>query len=321
MSPRPGERAGLAALVAFLALDVVLVGLALRSTDPDVPGAGARRGSATSGTSGTSAPTTGRATTATPPAGTTTSSAQAPTLEPVPLAAGVFAVDGDRAWRYTVGSCESGGSTLSLTDDGGRSWQPRAAPFDTTTRVRVRPNGTAFAVGADSECEPLIRQTDAAVSEWGPANPVSDAWFRDPRDAGTLGVPVGGTAEPCGSEDVVDLAVVDSGATALCADGRTFRSETGSRWSDGDTVEGAVALAVTDKGRALAVVPGLGECRGLAVVDAKSPGSALGCAESALKGVKPGTVAISVREGDVWLVAGPEVFRSSGRLGTWTAIG
>jgi hypothetical protein len=314
---RVGSRLGLVALSAFLAADVALVGLALRST------AGASDAGGRSTSAGGSAAPAGAAT----PSGTNTPSATespapdgaGPGLDVVPVTVGIVAVDAENAWRFETGSCSKGGSTLAITEDGGSTWQPRAAPFDATMRVRVRDNGAAFAIGSDKDCSPRFRQTEKGVPAWGAESRVPDAWFRDPKSSAAVGTAEGRKAEPCGEATVVDLSITDTAATALCSDGRVLSSDTGASWAPGATAPGSVAVAATDQ-RTLLVRP-MDGCDGLGVVDAQAGDTALGCAEVDLAGVEPGRVALSVRGDQAWLLAGDTVLRSSGDLSEWATVG
>jgi hypothetical protein len=299
------SRLGLAALAAFLVADAALVGMALRSTAGGAEGAGPARA--------TSPPASASAS-ATPSGGETTAD-DAPELAASPLTVGVVAVDGDHAWRFDVGSCRKGGSTLALTDDGGSTWQPRVAPFDTTMRLRVRDDGSAFAIGSDEECAARFRQAPKDVPEWGSEGDVPDAWYRDPKTSTVVGTAEGETAKPCDAAPVVDLSVIDEGAAVLCGDGRVLSSKTGATWEEGPQVPRALAVATTPQRTLLART--LDGCAGVAVVDAADPDTALGCAEVDLTEVKPGTIALSVRGTHAWLLAGPSVLRSSGDLSEW----
>jgi hypothetical protein len=305
---RLSERAGLIGLAAFVAVDVLLVGIAVNSTRTPVADGGEQIGTSSVGASSR-------------PSSTTTASADArqPDVKVVPLTVGIVGVDEDTAFRFTVGSCRAGGAKIELTSNAGRSWGPRSAKFDTLVRIRVRDDGSAFSVGAsaDNDCTPSIRQASKYDADWGDAAAVDNAWYRDPRDERSVGLPTGGTGKPCGAKAVVDLAVVDSGAAALCEDGTVLVSKTGASWDESATVPGALALALDDKNRSLAVVPSAGGCRGLAVVDAGKPDAALGCVETDLAKVKSGTVALSVTGSAGWLRVGGAVFRAGADLRTW----
>ncbi|MFC8502169.1 hypothetical protein ACFUC1_07410 [Pedococcus sp. NPDC057267] len=312
------ERAGLVALAAFLVVDVALVGLAVSSTRQPVA-----RGGQTVGTPSGALSTAPAPGPSTSPAGsaapTGANGGAAAAVDVVPVAVGVVGVDAKRALRFTQGSCDKGGATLELTTDGGRTWGPRSAPFDVLVRVRVRADGSAFAVGADKGgCAPAIKQTRAVDAQFGGVGSVSDAWYRDPRATDTVGLPSGKRGKPCGSADVIDLAVVDSGAQVLCGDGTLLSSRTGSSWRTVTTARGALAVAIDGSGRSYLVVPSVDGCKGLAVVDSGSPTKAAGCVVTDLGKVDPGSIALSVTPDRAWLRVGDEVHTSAADLTGWT---
>lgn len=319
---------GLVALGAFLVVDVGLVGLALRSTaaTPSGQAGSAARPAAESGVAAGGAGTSPRAgaTTDSAPVATRAAGASSPStpaedavLEPTPVTIGLVALDDTTAWRFTRGSCDTGGSTLAVSEDGAQTWQPRVAPFDTTLRVRVRDNGSAaFAIGGDGDCRPRFRNTRDAAQTWDRPTSVPGAWYRDGKDPAVVGTEAGTRAKPCGDGGVVDLAVDDRSAIALCGDGRLRSSSTGKQWSDEGTVEGALAVAVT-KERTLALAT-RADCAGLAVVDATDPRNALGCAPVDLSQVRAGQVALAAAKDAVWVGAGDTTLRATGDLVEWS---
>ncbi len=321
MAKRLSGPLGLVALGAFLVVDVALVGLALRSTAAEPAGAGvagtparpAAESGVAAGGAGTPSPTSGT----TDSAPTTEAPAEDALLEPTPVTLGLVAVDDTTAWRFTTGSCGDGGSTLAVSEDGAQTWQPRVAPFDMTLRVRVRDTGSAaFAIGADSDCRPRFRQTRDAAQTWDRPAPVPGAWYRDVQDPAVVGTEAGARAKPCDAAGVVDLAVDDDSAVALCGDGRLRSSATGKQWSDEGSVDGALAVALAD-GRTLALLAAP-DCAGLAVVDAADPDTTLGCAPLDLSGVEAGQVALAAAGDAVWVAAGDTTLRSSGDLAEWS---
>lgn len=318
------ERAGLIGLAAFLVLDAVLVGLAINSTRGPVAAGGTTVGTAgvalPSGAGGTGG-TGGPSSTPTTTAPTTTVNAASPAaVKAVPLTVGVTAVDGRTAFRFATGTCRSGGSSLELTRNGGATWGPRSVPFDALMRVRVRSDGSAFVVGVDSKtnCKPTMRRSATYDGEWGSRSGVGGAWYRDLGDPTRIGLPNGSTGKPCRSGTVVDLAVTDSGATALCSDGSVMASKTGSTWDVTASVPGALAVAVGPQNRAYLAVPGVGGCAGVAVVASAAPTTVLGCAKTSIADIVPGTVALSVAADGGWLVVGDGAFHSNAALGGWT---
>jgi hypothetical protein len=299
------DRAGVLSLAAFLVVDVLLVGLAISSTRSPVARAGA--------------PVDSGAVVASSGSSTTKASTASPDVEVSPLAVGIVAVDGDTALRFHTGTCKSGGATLELSTNGGKTWAPRAAPYDTVMRVRVRSDGSAFVVGADqgTGCTPRIRQAGALDGDFGDGVAVGDAWYRDARAETSVGLPTGETGKPCGSDAVIDLAVVDTRAAVLCSGGQVRASGNGKKWNTVGSVKGALAVALGAKDVAYAVAPGADSCAGLAVVEVAKPSVTLGCAEVDLAEVDPGSVALAITSTSGWLVVGGDVYRADGKLEIW----
>jgi hypothetical protein len=94
-------------------------------------------------------------------------------------------------------------------------------------------------------------------------------------------------------------------------------SRTGKSWERTATVKGALAAALDSEAETFVVVPGVGECEGLAVVEASAPTKVVGCAGLDLATVDPGTVALSVSAGPGWLVVGDQTFRADASLKGW----
>ncbi len=197
---RLGGRAGLIGLMAFLAVDVLLVAFALNSTSDPVAGGGETIGPADLPTSSVTTSTTPSSTPSQTPSGTTTTTAAPATVKVAPLTVGVVAIDGRTAFRFTTGSCSGGGGAIELTRNSGSTWGPRSAPFDTVMRIRVRSDGSTFAVGANgsSGCAPAMREASSYDSDWRSQTSASGAWYRDPRDSKRIGLKSGGTGRPCG---------------------------------------------------------------------------------------------------------------------------
>jgi hypothetical protein len=182
--------------------------------------------------------------------------------------------------------------------------------------VRVRADGSAFAIGGDADCGARFRQSRDAAQTWDRPTGVPGAWYRDLEDPTVVGTEAGTRAEPCDTTAVVDLAVGETSALALCGDGRLRSSGTGKQWSDEGTAEGALAVALAgDRTLALLVRQG---CDGLAVVEVADSQSDLGCAPLDLAGVEAGQVAIAGTSDTVWVSAGGATLRSSGDLAEWT---
>ena len=159
---------GLVALAAFVVADVVLVALALGSTAATPGSAGSARATLPGHDDLTRAAAGGDP--AASQGAVTDSDADADAVVAwcrAPLEVGVVAVDADTAWRFVVGACAKGGSTVTVTRDGGNTWEPMVAPFDATVRIRVRDTGGAFAIGSDDSCTPRFRQAAKDATTWG----------------------------------------------------------------------------------------------------------------------------------------------------------
>jgi len=303
-------------LVGLLALDVVLVAMALRSNQASgidtSPSSTATASIHSSGVPESPSPTT-----STP---SVTSSATA-TAATAPLQTMLVAIDDKRAWRVHAGSCSAGGATLATTNDGGRTWTDTKAPLRTIVRVRPTDSQAAFVVGADVRCLAELKSTTDGGGAWGSTSTVGDAWFRDPKNPKVVGAPGASTSQPCGGLAVLDLAVVSqSTARVLCADGLVrSTTNTGSSWTDSGEVTGAVALAVLSADPAKTYVTRLDvpDCAGIQV-QRVDQSVATSCIQTVVPH-DPGQIALSLVNGGGWLAVGDMTMRSTDGLVTWTA--
>ncbi|MBE3074653.1 MAG: hypothetical protein IMZ75_06860, partial [Actinobacteria bacterium] len=196
-------------LVGLVALNVVLVGLALRSNHTsgiDTSPVSSAIPSTRVVVSPSPTPSETSSTTATPTATATAARAQA-----APLQTMLVALDNQRAWRVRAGSCSAGGATLATTTDGGKTWSDANAPLRRIVRVRPTDSQNAFVIGADSNCVAELQSTADGGGTWGSLSDVGSAWFRDPNNPKVLGAPGPPTSRPCGTCAVVDLAVISTG--------------------------------------------------------------------------------------------------------------
>jgi hypothetical protein len=303
-------------LVGLLALDVVLVAMALRSNQTSgidtSPSSTATASIHSSGVPESPSPTT-----STP---SVTSSATA-TAATAPLQTMLVAIDDQRAWRVHAGSCSAGGATLATTNDGGRTWADAKAPLRTIVRVRPADSQAAFVVGADVRCLAELRSTTDGGGAWGPTSTVGGAWFRDPKNDKVVLAPGASTSQPCADLAVLDLAVVSpSTARVLCADGLVrSTTNTGSSWTDSGEVTGAVALAVLSAEPAQTYVARLDvpQCAGIQV-QRVDQSVATSCIQTAVP-ADPGQIALSLVKGGGWLAVGDTTMRSTDGLVTWAA--
>jgi hypothetical protein len=304
------SRVAVMGLVGLLALDVVLVAIALRSTHTSgIDTSPLSSASASPGaTSASVRPSTTSATPVTPAS--------------APLQTMLVALDNQRAWRVGAGSCSAGGASLATTADGGRTWAQAQAQTNLSRIVRVRPTDSqvAFVVGANASCAAELEKTRDGGGTWVSANAVGTLWFRDPTDPSAVRAPGSSTSQPCGKGAVLDLAVLTStnSARVLCADGlvRTA-TQPGSSWTNVGTVTGAVALAVPAANPAQTYaarvnVPG---CSGVSILQV-GQSVATSCIRTAIP-KDPGQIALSLVNGGGWLTVGNTTMRSSDGLLTW----
>ena len=304
-------------LVVLVALNVVLVAMALRSNHTSGIDTSPVR-TAVASTDSTGAPV-GPSSTPLTPSVTSSATANA-TAKTAPLQIMLVAIDDRRAWRVSAGSCAAGGATLATTTDGGQTWADAKAPLRTIVRVRPTDNRAAFVVGAGSSCVAELQSTADSGGTWGSLSDVGSAWFRDPKNPKVVGAPGSSSSRPCGEQAVLDLAVVStSAARVLCADGMVrSTANRGSSWTDSGKVTGAVALAVPSANPAQTYVARLDApgCAGVQV-QRVDQSAATSCAETAVP-KDPGQIALSLVNGGGWLAVGDKTMRSADALATWT---
>jgi len=312
------SRVATAGLVGLVALDVVLVGMALRSTQSSgIDASPVSRATATTDVSVRPSPTS-----STPSVTPSTTATKAATTAPAaPLQTMLVALDNQRAWRVGVGSCAAGGATLATTTDGGRTWADAKAPLRTIVRMRPTDSRAAFVVGADSSCAAELQSTSDGGGTWGSTSDVGSAWFRDPKNPGVLGAPGSSTSRPCDERSVLDLTVLSTGsARVLCVDGLVrSTTDTGSSWTDSGRVTGAVALAVPPSNLAQTYVARLDapDCEGVQIVRVDQ-NVAISCIKTAVP-KDPGQIALSLVSGGGWLAVSDTTMRSTDELVTWSA--
>jgi len=304
-------------LVVLVALNVVLVGIALRSNHTSGIDTSPVN-TATASTDSTGAPLSPTSTPSTPSVTSSTTANAAATTTPLQIM--LVAIDDQRAWRVRAGSCSAGGATLASTTDGGRTWGDAKAPLRTIVRVRPTDSQAAFVIGAGSNCAAELKSTTDGGATWGSTSAVGSAWFRDPKNPKLVGAPGPSTSQPCGKRAVLDLAVLSAGtARVLCADGLVrSTTDTGSSWTDSGKITGAVALAVLSANPAQTYVARLDApgCAGVQVLRVDRS-VATSCIQTAVP-KDPGQVALSLVNGGGWLAIGDKTMRSTDGLVTWS---
>jgi hypothetical protein len=304
-------------LVAFLAVDVGLVALALR------PG---KVPSEPPSTTPVSTPTTVTGTSGTPtgPATSTATGSQTSAIADaaaVPVGLLVSAVDGQTAWRVKSGSCEAGGSTVELTTDSGKTWTKLTSPAKAVARVQPLDANRAFLIGAGSSCNLKQYNTSNAGATWQAPADLSNGWSRRLDAATEVLTPKDEHAKPCGAEDVVDLARTSvTQAEVLCAAGDVkVTNDGGSSWSDSGAAPGAVALSNYLAGDVLTTyaVRVASGCSGLQVVKVVKGHSEN--VVTCLKEISPakGQVGLWVSADAGWIVNGDETWTADGALKDW----
>ena len=253
-----------------------------------------------------------------------------PTEEPddviaVPAAQILAAIDGDSAYKATVGSCADGGSLIETTSDGGATW----GSFDVSGRLGVggiqaiaaSGNGYGFFLGLDQEdCSTAVAgHTYSSGAEWAAATTVPDTlWRIDIEDSEVLRGPGGSEVEaPCELVQVVPGG--ESLVAGVCADGSVVRSmDAGASWDQSDPVRGIDALAFAGEDLLAASIDGEDCDDGVAVAsfDSSLQPSNLSCApaEDPAAGY---TALSSTSDGTLWLITGDAVLRSADGGGSW----
>jgi hypothetical protein len=311
-------------LVGFLAVDVALVALALRPSHP----AGADAVATVPVTSATSVTTPGATpSTKTPDATATsgsTTTAAAPTgPKPAPVAQLIGGLDATTAWRATTGSCDQGGSALTVTADGGKTWDKTKAPARSVIRVQPLSADRVFAIGAGSNCTLRQYASNDLGATWQAGTAVSGGWARQLDKATDVLTPQDDRAQPCGaSTDVIDLSRTSADqAQALCADGAVMVTDDGGQtWADDGTVKGGLALGNRlESNRLTTYVARVGgDCPGIdlvRVVKGKSLDS-VACVGTKVPS-QAGEVGLSLVSAAGWIVAGDTVYTGNADLTKW----
>lgn len=303
----------IAAMVAFLLVDVVLVASALAGpkpadkagmilTPPNSPG-----------------PHATDAAGATPAGSPKPSSIVA--VAPNRILA---ALDGSIAWRATTGSCPDASARPELTTDGGGSWKTTdATAFTQVTalqRILVTGEGEAAMVGLSAEgCEPQFIETFVAGDNYvSYPEELGSTWFTIPADLSSVHSPAGDSATPC--DTVISLAPRGADAAGLlCADGDVYETTDGAAsWAQATQIPGAVSLTAFD-GAYIAAVVGTPTCPGVQIVNISGqPDATNGCfAVNKSARALAGNVALSAAADTIWLWAADLLVRSIDDGLTW----
>ena len=302
------------AVAAFFAVDILLIVLALGSTQVGAESEAPQAIPTFDAVASTSAPTV-----------TPSSTPVAEAILPLPPTRLLGAVDEKTAWRAVTGDCPATPASPELTTDGGATWKKTDAtgPAKVTALQRLLVTSESvveMVVLAKSDCAPQLVKTFVGGDTF-KAYPdeLDGAWFVDPADRATIHSPSGSAMAPC--DAVVSLAVInDKAAAALCADGRLFATEDAAvTWSSPASIPGAVALTATDTGY-LAAAVGRAECAGLQLLTLTPTLEAteFGCYKTdAQPASLAGNVAVSTAADTLWLWAVGAFVRSADGGANW----
>ena len=304
------------AVGAFVAVDILLVALALGSHQVGAEAGAPRIIPNVAAPAGTSTPAV------------SPSSAPAPAAEavlPLPPTRLLGAVDENTAWRAVTGACPATPASPELTTDGGATWKTTDAsgPAEVTAlqRLMVTSERVVEMVGlTEADCAPEFVKTFVGGDNYSSyPSKIDGSWYVDPADRATVHGPAGDTTAPC--DAVVTLAVRDDeSAAALCADGQLFATtDAAATWSEPNSAPGVVSVTAAEGGY-LAAAVGTVDCAGvqiMTVTSALAPGP-VGCYLSIVSpATLSGNVAVSVTAGSMWLWAGDSLARSLDGGATW----
>lgn len=270
--PRPPRALGrgrawiLVALVAFVLVDIVLVGLALaahRSTGPRKHGPIPTFSSAPD----TPAPTR--------PTAPSTASSSALAGQVTPLAPRfLLATTATDGWRASSGSCTGTSAVLQHTTDAGATWTAVKTGASDIREVlalggnsaRVWIAGTVKTPGAGAAgCTPHFYASYTEGRFWSEYPEELPAAAYIDTGKGTLHVPSGSENPPCEHPQ----HVVGRPSTAVLCPGALFEQHAADAWVKA-SVPGVVAMTASDSGYIVAV-SGAADCDGLAIESLPTP--------------------------------------------------
>ena len=300
---------GVTAVVAFIAIDLILVSAAVTRTGGGTGGAAPTPGATESAASAPAAEAP------TPAPSATASAAPVATVAAPTVFLG--AGNADVAWRTTGGSCTGEAARIQTTIDRGRTWDTRSTDTFDARRVLAlsvdSPDVGSIVADTTAACTRTALQSFTGGEFWRDSPALADTTaYVDPDDRGTVHLQQGRRDAPC--DDAVQ--VVDSGqaAAVLCGSG-ALHVRSGSGDFRRVDAPGVLALAVGADG---ILTAGTSEsCRGTSigrVVPASGAVSVVGCASAV---PTSGAVALSAAGRDVWLLTGDAVSVSTDGGTTW----
>ena len=157
-------------------------------------------------------------------------------------------------WRATVGGCRDKAS-VEVTTDGGATWRSTDPGIRGIVRLKSYGNGSVFAIGADSNCQPAYAWIRSPDGSWQTDSAMADrTWFRSVDQPNQVHAPGGRLFTPCGS-GLADLAGLGGfHAAVLCTDGRIRTLPGGNSWKTVMTDSSARALNADDSRFVVAMI-------------------------------------------------------------------
>jgi len=298
-------------IVLFLAVDILLVVLALRSTSPR-----------DSGSASLSEPLPA----ASSPSATPTSTPSAtPAISPAAPTRILTALDASVAWRATTGACPSAVASPELTTDGGGTWS--STDLTTTTgvvalqRIVVTDPDTATFLGAADDCTADAARTFVAGADFAAApDQLDGTWYLAPVGGATVHAPGGDVAAPCASTIAI-APLDDSRAGVLCGDGGVhLTADAGASWTAVESPDGTIALTETSEGVLVASI-GTAQCAGvqLTTISLTDDSAPLACVESSESASDlVGSTAIDWTDDSIWIWVDDRLLISTDQGATWT---
>lgn len=319
-SPRiPGAREPrkrwlpLTGIALLVAMDILLVVLALQSASPRT------NGSPAANTPAPSALEPAATTPASPSGGGET------TVTPTTPTRILGALDENVAWRATTGACQDAVATPELSVDGGATWTAAdltgATGITALQRIFVTGSDTAAFLGAGSDCTPEVMRTFVAGADFEEdPGQLDGSWYLAPVGSATVHAPGGDVSAPCESAIVV-APLDETRATVLCDDGSLhLTTDTGVSWTALAPLPGAITVTETADGFLVASI-GSESCAGvqLTTLGVDDDRTSLGCVESSVSAAElAGSTALDWTDDGIWMWVDERLLISTDEGATWT---
>lgn len=314
-------RVGVGALAGLIAVDVILVALAIQHVRGDDDATAAPPPPTFAESEAADDPPTSE---------TPAESEDEPTDEPSPEPTGVEVPSepatadrtivnmgsDDTVGRASTGTCGAGGGAVELSTDGGVEFAPADLPEEAEVilRLSVTNPDAAWLIATDADCETYTTYTtEDGGQTWESSEGSDGSWHLLNQTTVDLHGPYGTVTTSCADDgSVVDISMLSEGvAFALCSDGAVVATEdSGDTWTEPDEaspVPNAVSIDFVDESVGLLVAAGSEDCAGLAVYGSDDSGATWeprSCIETTGSGLADvsttGGSAYIVHDGDVW---------------------